>query len=110
MVPMLTCGLLRSNFSFAILNLPENLPCYLALGFADDLFRDRPRHFFVLTEVHRERTPTLCSGAHFRRVSEHLAQRNHGLDDVGASEQLRTFQTSAAADQVAVNRTHIFFG
>src|SRR5689334_21514541 len=52
-VPILTCGLLRSNFSFAIRKLPISLSGD-SLNLAYDLFREGARNFFVLPEMHGE--------------------------------------------------------
>src|SRR5256886_15542798 len=48
-VPTLRCGFERSNFCLAILSFS------LAVLRADDLARDRLRHFVVPVELHRER-------------------------------------------------------
>src|SRR4051812_2629407 len=52
-VPMLTCGLLRSNFFLAMLAL---LPCLLGpldLGLLDELGGDRCGDLRVMRELHR---------------------------------------------------------
>src|SRR5262249_4134627 len=104
-VPIFTCGLERSNFSFAIFKssidaetprrgenplLPASLRlCVsasrsssllfrdLALNLIHDLFRDTGRNFFVLPEMHGEASASLRTGPQFSRITEHLRQRHH---------------------------------
>src|SRR5229473_7180204 len=85
-VPILTCGLLRSNFSFAIiLNLQQKLFSNLALHPADDLFRQRGGNFLVLAEVHRKTSAPLRVRANIGGVAEHLRKRHHRLDDLSSA-------------------------
>src|SRR5581483_9842148 len=99
MVPMLTCGLLRSNFSFAILLLPDSLPDSLfrnlALYAGDDLFGNVLRHFLVLPEMHGEAAASLSARTQLGGVAEHLRQRHHGLDQLRGSVRFGAFQTTA---------------
>src|ERR1039457_6701548 len=86
MVPIFTCGLLRSNFSFAMsTNL---LPRHFSLNPSYDLFRDALRHLFILAEMHREAAAALRSGTQFRGVTEHLTERHHRLNQVGSAANL----------------------
>src|SRR5579872_479286 len=77
-VPMLTCGLDRSNFAFAMFVLsfyPRRVlrGCqFLALGLRYDLFFNGPRRFFVVCELHRVGRAALCRRAQIGRVPEHL--------------------------------------
>src|SRR5579862_3377229 len=64
-VPMLTCGLLRSNFSFAMLF------AHFSLHAVDDLLRQRRGDFLVLAEVHRKTSTPLCTRADVGGVTEH---------------------------------------
>src|ERR1035441_3032819 len=93
MVPMLMCGLVRSNFSFAI---RENASLSsLALDLADDFLGLRRGDFLVLAEMHGETAAPLRPRAQFRSVPEHGRQRHHGFNDAGGSPQLRGFDPAA---------------
>src|SRR5690242_16336346 len=67
-VPMLTCGFVRSYFAFAIAWLPPTTLWFsagsgagsgLARDLGHDLFGDRGRDLFVAGELHRVRRPAL---------------------------------------------------
>src|SRR6266480_4278730 len=97
MVPTFTCGLSRSNFSFATRNysfLKDPRPplratsetywlCArphgLACAVLDDLLGDVGRDLLVAVELHRVGGATLRVGAQVRRVAEHRGQRDAGL-------------------------------
>src|ERR1700736_710273 len=106
MVPMFTCGLLRSNFSFAmaapvsLVLLLFALARYLALHFGHDLLGDTLRNFFVLPEVHRETAAPLRTGAQLGSVAEHIRQRHHRFDQVRGSANFGPFQAPAARTQI----------
>src|ERR1700687_512420 len=108
MVPMFTCGLLRSNFSFAMA-APVFLALlrYLALHLGHDLLGDVLRNFFVLPEVHRETAAPLRTGAQLGSVAEHIRQRHHRFDQVRGSANFGTFQAAAARTQIAIDAAHI---
>src|ERR1700676_4141442 len=93
MVPMFTCGLLRSNFSFAICSSapqikvvlaatanPEflvQLPASaLALVLVDNFLSNRIRRFGVMRKVHGEIRTALRAAAQIRRITEHLRERH----------------------------------
>src|SRR5262245_30365128 len=80
-VPTFTWGLLRSNFSLAMLLLLF-LP-YLAHDPRHDLLAHAPRGLHVLLEVHGVGGPVLGARAQVRRVAEHGAEGHHGGDDLG---------------------------
>src|SRR3954452_14268569 len=102
MVPMLTCGLVRSNFALATGALLENVDyavrrCglvgpgserLLAPGLLDDLFRHVLRNLGVGIELHRVRRATLGLRPQVTDIPEHLRQRHQGLDDPTASGAL----------------------
>src|ERR1051326_1035104 len=69
MVPMFTCGLLRSNFSFAILRL-SSLLLRDALHPAHNFFGQRGRNLFVLPEMHGETAAALCARPQLGGVTE----------------------------------------
>src|SRR6266567_2470071 len=134
-VPTFTCGLLRSNFSFAMipsssnlcranLCLNQNAPSRVnlrqgfvfrlpgrtfALHLGDDLFRHRTRRFVIMRKVHGERRATLRAGAHVRGVTEHLRQRYQRLDHLRTCAMLHAFNPSAARVQVANDGAHELF-
>src|SRR6185369_6051471 len=100
MVPMLTCGLVRSNFAFATGALLVNVDyavrrravggwsgCerLLAPGLLDDLFRHVLRNLGVGIELHRVRRAALGLGPQVTDIPEHLGQRHQGLDGPAAT-------------------------
>src|SRR5665213_726900 len=108
---MLTCGLLRSNFSLPMPPISFDtvgprayaggpviipLPCYLALHSRDDFFRDVLRYFFVTRKVHGEAAAALRARTQFRRITEHFAQRHARLDDLSRAPDFRAFELAAA--------------
>src|SRR3981189_316287 len=70
-VPILTCGLLRSNFSFAILFRDLSLPP------VDDPLSKSRGDFLVLAEMHRKTSTPLRVRANIGGVAEHLRKRHH---------------------------------
>src|SRR3954452_15925878 len=105
MVPTFTCGLSRSNFSFAtfgsllyrlgcspcgrsLRNLSNQAPRWraglcgdgLPGALLDDLLGDVRRDLLVGLELHRVVGPPLGVGAQVGRVAEHLAQWNPRRD------------------------------
>src|SRR3954447_25259367 len=112
MVPMLTCGLVRSNFAFATVGPPVGLVrfrararddpepgwCKVLLRFAlgellaadllDDLLRDVPGNLGVGVELHGVDGPALRLAAQVADVAEHLRERDNGADDLGAARVL----------------------
>src|ERR1700683_1444566 len=107
-VPMFTCGLLRSNFSFAmdvespaslypefLLPNSEFLLRHSSLNFRHDLFRQVLGNFLVLPEVHGETAAALRARAQFGGIAEHFRQRNHGLNQLRGAANFSAFQTAA---------------
>src|SRR6476661_7352776 len=133
MVPMLTCGLVRSNFAFATGVLLRTCcvtpygqagrgdvwggdarrgvyPASLASGFLDDLLRDVPGNLGVGVELHRVHRTTLGLGPQVANVSEHLRQRDKGADDLGTADVLHGLDLATAGVEVAdvvLGRTHL---
>src|ERR1700704_793392 len=116
MVPMFTCGLLRSNFSFAIcFSAPQikvvfaattnskfilNLgltPSTLAFVLVDNFLRDRIRRLGVMRKVHGEIRATLGAAAQIRRITKHLREWHFRADHVAARTILRTLTRRAAS-------------
>src|SRR5262245_20278401 len=65
-VPILTCGLLRSNFSFDI-SRPISLLLRNSLHPAHDFLGQRGRDLFVFPEMHGKTAATLGSRTQLRR-------------------------------------------
>src|ERR671922_2698943 len=66
-VPMLTCGFVRSNFCLAILSPPSGL---LAPDLGHDLFRDAVGHLLIRVELHRVCRAYLRLRSQIGRVAE----------------------------------------
>src|SRR5262250_2215137 len=111
MVPMFTCGFVRSNFSFAIASLllfrnranskPNSLPSSLAGGLADHFFRHGSRGFRIVGEVHGKIRATLRAAAQIRRVPKHLRKGHLHADNMTTRTRFRTLNLSAARVQIA---------
>src|SRR6266852_5613762 len=95
---MFTCGLLRSNFSFAIASsAPQsksfktktNPVLLFAPVFLDNLFGERRGQFRVVREMHCESRAALGAAAQIRGVAEHLRQRHFHADHVAARAVFR---------------------
>src|SRR5512147_3334876 len=70
-VPMLTCGLVRSHFFLAMVAAPWLL---LDLGLLDEFRGQVARHLGVMAELHRGRSPTLGHAPQVGDVAEHLRE------------------------------------
>src|SRR6478735_7776487 len=133
MVPMLTCGLVRSNFAFATGVLLRTCcvtpygqagrgdvwggdarrgvyPASLASGFLDDLLRDVPGNLGVGVELHRVHRTTLGLGPQVANVSEHLRQRDKGADDLGTADVLHALDLATAGVDVTDDVAHVVLG
>src|SRR6476659_9155694 len=83
-VPILTCGLVRSNFFFAIVIAPWLCPTgRLDLRLLNELRGQAGRDLGVVAELHRRRRATLRHRPQVRDVAEHLGQGNERPDDLG---------------------------
>src|SRR3954447_12360985 len=130
MVPTLTCGLSRSNFSFATSVAPSEVlvfvrglrtwrtresyrdpsfdvrsvclgcGCVSAAAF-DDLLRDVRRDLVVAVELHGVGGPALGVGTQVRRVAEHLRQRDAAGHRQGVAAPVLALDASAPLAQVA---------
>src|ERR1700722_12747938 len=98
MVPMLTCGLVRSNLALATAVLPGlfsaqyagqwrtgSLWVLLAVCFGDDFLRDVAWHLCIRVELHAVTRPALGLRPKVADVAEHLRQRNSGAHDAGTA-------------------------
>src|SRR6478752_9815215 len=96
MVPMLTCGLVRSNFALAtgappdccyvtrgcgVVLVPRIRARLLAADLLDDLVGDVRGNLGVRVELHRVRRLTGGLGPQVANVPEHLGQGHKGADD-----------------------------
>src|SRR3954466_8810302 len=120
MVPMLTCGFVRSNFAFATVgSSPRGYAVVRALGWAvrgwgllarrlgDDLLGHVGRDLRVAVEDHRVAGPPLGAAAQVAHVAEHLRQRDQGPDDAGAGALLHRLDEPAAGVEVADDVAHV---
>src|SRR3954470_22388357 len=121
MVPTLTCGLSRVNFSFATFysllsrNRSEANPCRLPRLCGDRLtgatlnhpLSDVGRHFLVLVELHRVRRPALGHRPYVGRVPEHLAQRDVCRHNLRVAARRHTVDAPAATVEVADHVAHV---
>src|ERR1700693_585847 len=121
-VPTFTCGLLRSNFSFAMSAsapqrvlvrtpltgslLPQRLPC----GLGDDLFSHLRRRFLVVRKMHSETSAALRAAAEVSGIPEHGGQRHLRGDDLASGARFAALNLTAARVQVANHIAHVFLG
>src|SRR5260370_12258109 len=117
MVPIFTCGLLRSNFSLAIcFSAPLSTIEFLAKSpepelllsacLLHDLLAQRRRHLGVMRKMHRERRASLRAAAQIPGVTEHLRQRHFHANDVAARAILRALNRRTPRLQLPENRRH----
>src|SRR6478752_3859322 len=134
MVPMLTCGLVRSNLALATGFLspwfrsrarvwgvrggarrprtewPATGHSLLAGRLGDDLLGDVLRDLGVRVEHHGVARPSLGAAAQVAHVAEHLRERDQRLDDASAGALVHRLDGSAPGVQVADDVTHVLFG
>src|SRR6202161_2038473 len=135
MVPMLTCGFVRSNFAFATSVSSWTCWCLLkqccyfscaavvtgqgysvalasslAGGLSDDLLRHVRRNFGVVVEHHGVVRPALSLRPQVADVAEHLRQRHVGFDNARAAAFLHGLDLATAGVQVADHVTHVVLG
>src|SRR4029078_2173198 len=106
-VPILTCGLVRSNFFLAIWAAPGFL---LDLGLLDEFRGQVARDLGVVTELHRGRRPTLRHAAQVGDVPEHLGERDEGPDDLCRPARFHPLDLAATAVEVADHVAHELLG
>src|SRR5215213_11784183 len=79
-VPMFTCGLVRSNFFLAIVRCSPGSSvrdrCSADLGLGDELLGEIARDLGVVRQLHRGARPALGHRPQLRRVAEHLGERD----------------------------------
>src|SRR6266540_1333045 len=118
MVPMLTCGLVRSNFAFAtgvllwtswVLRPEASGPVKRSSLAAADSFAGRPRddllrhvlwYLGIGVELHRVARPALGLRPQVADVAEHLRQRHQGPDDAGSTPLVHGLDRAAPGVEV----------
>src|SRR5687768_2387995 len=124
-VPTLTCGFERSNFSLAISRSAQNPKSHCPnpnfvwdLGFGvwdlfgplypgDYFFTDVLRRLLVAIEMHRVGGATLGARPQVGRVAEHLRQRHPCVDDLRAAAVFLRLDASTPAGEVAHHVAHV---
>src|SRR4029079_13183325 len=106
-VPILTWGLVRSNFFLAMWAAPGFL---LDLGLLDEFRGQVARHLGVVTEFHRGRGSTLRHAAQGGDVPEPLGERNERPDDLCRTARFHALDLSPAAIEVADDVAHELLG
>src|SRR3954469_3832181 len=82
-VPMFTCGFVRSNFFLAIVSSLLALGrdrCSADLGLGDELLGKVARDLGVVGKLHRVAGPALGHRPQVRGVAEHLGERDERAD------------------------------
>src|SRR5919199_75093 len=97
MVPMLTCGLVRSNLA-------------LATGFLSSWCRSRARTLGWACWGPGGDVPRPAGHSQVAHVAEHLRERDQGPDDAGAGALLHRLDHPAPGVQVADDVTHVVLG
>src|SRR4051812_9530285 len=108
MVPMLTCGLLRSNFSL-LMCVPSK-----SLSVTAELLDQRLRHRiwgrFVMRKLHRVRRPSLSPRTEVGGIAEHHREGNLGVDYLCVSSLGGADDLSAPGGQIAHHVAHRLLG
>src|SRR5436853_6289868 len=107
MVPTLQCGLSRLNFSLAMTVSVGSLTYAFSWSgeLRLDFFRDRPRDFRVMVELHRERRAPLRHRAQVRDVAEHVVQRHHRGNDIRVAAHVLPQNLASQRGEVPELRT-----
>src|SRR5690348_8872299 len=97
-VPMFTCGLLRSNFSFAMSSsAPQSKSCKKSVslkllstaGLLYNLLGKIVGKFRIMRKMHGECRAPLRAAAQIRGVAEHLRKRHFHANDVASRAAFR---------------------
>src|SRR6266446_2045753 len=100
-VPMFTCGLVRSNFFLAISACSPLLrPDSADPGLGQELLGEVARDLRVVRQLHRVARAALGHRPQLRGVAEHLGERDEGLHDLRRAAGVHPFDLAAAAVQV----------
>src|SRR5436190_5146618 len=116
-VPMFTCGLLRSNFSLAIWSsAPQSKSCKIVLlkllsaaGFLYNFFREIVGKLRVMREMHGECGASLRAAAQIRGVAEHLRERHLHANHVAPGAVFRSLNRRPPRVQIAEHLRHVLF-
>src|SRR5689334_11378957 len=102
MVPMLRCGLVRSNLALAMA-VPYSLACreLFAANALDDFLGNRLWHLLVRVELHGVRRTTLGPRTKVSSVAEHLSQRHLSSHHVRRAALLHPLDAATPRRQVA---------
>src|SRR5216684_2774896 len=115
---MFTCGLLRSNFSFAISSsAPQSKSCKTLetrnllppAGLLDNFLSQIVRKFRVMRKMHCESGAALRAAAQVRGVTEHLRERHFHANDIAARPVFGALNRRTPRIQVAEHLRHILF-
>src|SRR5512141_1206073 len=106
-VPMLTCGLVRSNFFLAMVAAPWLL---LDPGLLNEFRGQVARHLGVVAELHRGGGPTLAHAPEVGHVPEHLGERDERPHDLGRPSRFHPLDLAATAVEVADDVAHELLG
>src|SRR6478735_11915914 len=111
MVPMLRCGLVRSNLALAMA-VPYSLSvCELfAANALDDFFGDRLGNLLVRVELHGVRRATLGARTEVSSVAEHLSQGHLGIDHVRRATLLHPLDAATPRREVTDDVAHVVLG
>src|SRR2546422_9207030 len=111
MVPMLRCGLVRSNLALAMA-VPYSLAFreLLAANALDDFFGDRLGHRLVRVELHGVRRATLSPRTEVSSVAEHLSERDLSPHQVRGAPLLHPLDPTPSRGQVADDVAHVVLG
>src|SRR5215218_7206171 len=107
-VPMFTCGLVRSNFFLAIVGFSWlSVGAGSAdLGLGDELLGEIARDLCVVRKLHRVAGPALGHRPQVRGVAEHLGEWHRGAHDDRGASVLRALELPAAGVEVADHVAH----
>src|SRR5688500_10697570 len=105
-VPMFTCGLVRSNFFLAICGVLLAPRCDRVTGrsdpaLGDELLSDGARDLGVVGQFHRIARPALGHGPQVRGEAEHLGERHEGAHHLRGAPRVHALDLAAAAVEVA---------
>src|SRR5215208_3686483 len=82
-VPMFTCGLVRSNFALPIVQFlckDSVRSCTRGLFLSDHFLGDRARNLLVVRRFHAKGGAPLAHRTHGGCIAEHLSQRHLGTN------------------------------
>src|SRR6185437_10916222 len=106
-VPMFTCGFVRSNFFLAISACSPFLrPDSADPGLGEELLGEAARDLGVVRQLHRVARPALGHRPQVRRVAEHLGEGDRGADDRRRAPVVGALELAAPGVEVADDVAH----